>query len=73
MEGLSTPIGENNIGNQMLKKMGWMGGGLGQVGNGIEEPIQIHIKRDNKGIGASEKSSHSSQPPNAMSFVKASK
>ena len=36
----------------MLKKLGWEGGSLGQQGDGIVEPIGIHIKRDNKGIGA---------------------
>lgn len=51
MEGLSKPIGEDNIGNSLLKKMGWDGGALGQRGDGILEPIDIHIKRDNKGIG----------------------
>ena len=53
MEGLSTPIGSENKGNELLKKMGWMGGALGQHGDGIVEPVGIHIKRDNKGLGAS--------------------
>ena len=35
MEGLSKPIGEDNIGNSLLKKMGWDGGALGQRGDGI--------------------------------------
>ena len=68
MEGLSRPIGSDNIGNQLLKKMGWSGGGLGQEGNGIEEPIPIHLKRDNKGIGASE---IKDVEEGGMSFVKA--
>lgn len=67
MEGLSTPIGSDNLGNQLLKKMGWSGGGLGD-GRGIEEPIQIHIKRDNKGIGATDKTVFGGKTE--MSFVK---
>lgn len=70
MEGLSTPIGNDNYGRQMLMKMGWTSGGLGQEGTGIEEPIQIHIKRDNKGIGANDASDYSGG--SGMSFVKAS-
>ena len=67
MEGLSTPLPEDNKGNLLLKKMGWEGGALGQNGSGIMEPVEIHIKRDNKGIGAN---SESQQPINtSMSFV----
>ena len=68
MEGLSTPIGNDTIGCQLLKKMGWTSGGLGQEGNGIEEPLQIHIKRDTKGIGAS--SQQSNMNCASMSFIK---
>ncbi|OAO15260.1 hypothetical protein AV274_3039 [Blastocystis sp. ATCC 50177/Nand II] len=70
MEGLSTPLPEDNKGNLLLKKMGWEGGALGQNGSGIMEPVEIHIKRDNKGIGAN---SESQQPINtSMSFVRSS-
>ena len=48
--------------------MGWTSGGLGQEGNGIEEPLQIHIKRDTKGIGAS--SQQSNMNCASMSFIK---
>ena len=33
-------IGEDNIGNRLLKMMGWQGGGLGKEGSGITEPLQ---------------------------------
>jgi len=34
-------IGDENIGNRMLKKMGWQEGeGCGNMGNGISEPVQ---------------------------------
>ena len=67
MEGLSKPIGEDNIGNSLLKKMGWDGGALGQRGDGILEPIDIHIKRDNKGIGHDHKDNE--EVHTSMSFV----
>lgn len=70
MEGLSTPLPEDNKGNLLLKKLGWEGGGLGQEGNGIVEPIGIHIKRDNKGIGANAKSQNTINT--SMSFVRSS-
>lgn len=70
MEGLSTPIGNDNIGKMLLQKMGWSEGGLGREGKGIEEPIQIHIKRDNRGIGANE-NTHYNENTN-MSFIKSS-
>ncbi|KNB42556.1 hypothetical protein JH06_3782 [Blastocystis sp. subtype 4] len=71
MEGLSKPIGEDNIGNSLLKKMGWDGGALGQRGDGILEPIDIHIKRDNKGIGHDHKDNE--EVHTSMSFVRSNK
>lgn len=70
MEGLSTPISSANKGNQMLKKLGWEGGSLGQQGQGIVEPIGIHIKRDNKGIGATTGKGNTSD--SNMCFVRSS-
>lgn len=32
-------ISENNIGNKLLKLMGWTGGGLGKAEQGIQKPI----------------------------------
>jgi len=48
------PIDENNIGNQILRKMGWSGsGGLGKRNDGIVEPVKIFGKRGQcfKGLG----------------------
>ena len=70
MEGLSTPISESNKGNILLKKFGWNGGGLGQEGDGITEPIGIRLRQDNKGIGATEK--QQTKIESDMSFVRAS-
>jgi len=45
------PVGENNIGNKMLRCMGWTGGGLGANGQGISEPIPQKIKFSRSGLG----------------------
>ena len=48
-------LGDDNIGAQMLKKMGWESGkGLGVRGTGIVEPIKAdtsNIKDKKAGIG----------------------
>lgn len=49
-------LGEDNVGHQLLKKMGWEGTGLGTKQQGIQEPIKGGEVRDKqnkyKGIGA---------------------
>jgi len=48
------PIPESNIGNQMLRGMGWEPGmGLGAQSNGIQEPIVTHIRPKYVGLGHS--------------------
>lgn len=38
------PIDDNNVGNRMLKMMGWKEGeGLGKDGTGLKAPIQVHF------------------------------
>ncbi|XP_048885108.1 NF-kappa-B-repressing factor [Brienomyrus brachyistius] len=44
-------IKEDNIGNQMLRKMGWKGGGLGRDGEGIAEPIRVKEQFSREGLG----------------------
>lgn len=45
-------IGGNNIGNQMLKAMGWTeGSGLGKAGQGIVDPIEAKMRSQNAGLG----------------------
>lgn len=52
-------IKEDNIGNQLLRKMGWKGGGLGRDGEGIAEPIKIKEQFSREGLGMDmEKSAH---------------
>ena len=48
-------IPDNNIGNMLLKKMGWVGGGVGKHGTGIAEPIKADqvIGREGLGLTAS--------------------
>lgn len=48
---LAPPIETENIGNQMLRKMGWIGGSLGSAGDGIVEPISVTIKLSRRGLG----------------------
>lgn len=46
------PIPESNLGNQMLRGMGWEPGtGLGAQSNGIQEPIVAHIHPKYVGLG----------------------
>ncbi|TSQ81007.1 NF-kappa-B-repressing factor [Bagarius yarrelli] len=44
-------IKEDNIGNQLLRKMGWTGGGLGREGEGIAEPIMVKEQFSREGLG----------------------
>ena len=48
-------IPDNNIGNMLLRKMGWSGGGVGKHGTGIAEPIKADqvIGREGFGLTAS--------------------
>ncbi|XP_069748731.1 NF-kappa-B-repressing factor isoform X3 [Narcine bancroftii] len=50
-EALKQKITEDNIGNQLLRKMGWKGGGLGKEGEGIAEPITVKEQFKREGLG----------------------
>lgn len=46
-------IGSDNVGNKLLKQMGWSEGtGLGREGQGITTPIQAEMRTAGTGIGA---------------------
>ncbi|XP_058614938.1 angiogenic factor with G patch and FHA domains 1 isoform X3 [Onychostoma macrolepis] len=46
-------IGDENKGRQMLEKMGWKRGeGLGKDGAGIKDPIQLHVRKAQSGLGS---------------------
>jgi len=47
----AAPISETNLGNKLLKSMGWTGGGLGASGQGIAQPITATIKNNKCGLG----------------------
>lgn len=50
----ATPIPETNVGNQMLRSMGWIPGtGLGRDGTGIIKPISANKRPRNQGLGYS--------------------
>lgn len=50
-EATRQEIKEDNIGNQLLRKMGWRGGGLGRDGEGIAEPIRVKEQYSREGLG----------------------
>lgn len=50
-EAKTQEIKEDNIGNQLLRKMGWTGGGLGRDGEGIAEPIRVKEQFTREGLG----------------------
>lgn len=50
-EATRQEIKEDNIGNQLLRKMGWKGGGLGRDGDGIAEPIRVKEQFSREGLG----------------------
>ncbi|CAH2315005.1 NF-kappa-B-repressing factor [Pelobates cultripes] len=50
-EASKQQIKEDNIGNQLLRKMGWTGGGLGKAGEGIAEPISVTEQFHREGLG----------------------
>ncbi|CAL9707175.1 unnamed protein product [Knipowitschia caucasica] len=51
VEDMRQTIKEDNIGNQLLRKMGWKGGGLGRDGEGIAEPIKVKEQFSREGFG----------------------
>ena len=47
----SEAIPESNIGNKLLKAMGWKGGGVGKKGTGIAEPVNVEAVINREGLG----------------------
>ncbi|XP_020247500.1 SUPPRESSOR OF ABI3-5 isoform X2 [Asparagus officinalis] len=46
-------IDESNVGNRMLRNMGWQEGlGLGKDGSGIKEPVLANVADDRAGLGS---------------------
>ncbi|KAF7831223.1 SUPPRESSOR OF ABI3-5 isoform X1 [Senna tora] len=49
-------IDENNVGNRMLRNMGWQEGlGLGKDGSGMKEPVQAQASDSRAGLGSQQK------------------
>ncbi|XP_029463470.1 NF-kappa-B-repressing factor [Rhinatrema bivittatum] len=57
-EAYRQQIKEDNIGNQLLRKMGWRGGGLGKEGEGIAEPICVKEQFAREGLGLDQEKSN---------------
>ncbi|XP_077588300.1 NF-kappa-B-repressing factor [Stigmatopora nigra] len=58
LDDTSCEIKEDNIGNRILRKMGWTGGGLGRHGEGITKPVRveaIRFSRTGFGLDATKK------------------
>ena len=55
----SDVIPDSNIGNKLLKMMGWSGGGLGKNSQGIAEPVSVSSVIRRAGLGMAEKTGHS--------------
>jgi len=50
-----TRIPDSNVGSQLLKKMGWTGGGVGRDDNrGIEEPVSLVAVVNRAGLGSTQ-------------------
>ncbi|KAK9270073.1 hypothetical protein L1049_025647 [Liquidambar formosana] len=51
-------IDESNVGNRMLRSMGWQEGlGLGKDGSGMIEPVQAQAMENRAGLGSQQKKS----------------
>jgi len=51
IEDIVSAIPSSNIGAQMLKKLGWCGGGVGKDGQGIAEPVTMKTVVQREGLG----------------------
>ncbi|XP_053380390.1 uncharacterized protein LOC123559200 [Mercenaria mercenaria] len=49
--GSNDVIPDSNIGNMLLRKMGWVGGGCGKDGTGIAEPVKAEMIIGREGLG----------------------
>ncbi|PRP82866.1 hypothetical protein PROFUN_04729 [Planoprotostelium fungivorum] len=47
----AAPIAPDNIGNRLLRGMGWDGGGLGSDGQGMVTPVVAIVKQKRTGLG----------------------
>ncbi|GFS03228.1 NF-kappa-B-repressing factor [Elysia marginata] len=47
----SDALTDDNVGNKMLRKMGWSGGGVGKDGSGIAEPVSLKSVYNREGLG----------------------
>jgi len=56
-------LGERNIGNQMMRRMGWKEGeGLGKDACGIVAPIEVSLRTERAGLGSADLSKYAVDP-----------
>ncbi|KAL1457762.1 hypothetical protein WDU94_007956 [Cyamophila willieti] len=66
------PVSDMSVGSQLLKKMGWeQGSGLGKMGQGTRNPIQVDNQSGYLGLGA-QKQEMREEGESYMSFLKRS-
>lgn len=57
-ENTSTKLAEDNIGQKLMKLMGWSGGGLGKAQQGIVEPVTVKQQLSRSGLGLNPETSN---------------
>ena len=60
-EGLNRRLTQDNVGFQLLEKMGWTGGGLGG-GGGLIEPIMLKDNSGSRGLGYAKSTEEPGKP-----------
>ncbi|XP_046362268.2 uncharacterized protein LOC124139321 [Haliotis rufescens] len=66
VEKVKCEIPDSNIGNKMLRKMGWVGGGVGKNGTGRAEPVLVEQVIKRAGIGHSKEKGMSGDTMNRI-------
>eukprot|EP01102_Stenamoeba_stenopodia_P006394 TRINITY_DN174_c0_g1_i9.p1 TRINITY_DN174_c0_g1~~TRINITY_DN174_c0_g1_i9.p1 ORF type:complete len:731 (+),score=171.98 TRINITY_DN174_c0_g1_i9:466-2658(+) len=61
------PLGEENVGMKMMKKLGWKEGeGLGKFNSGITAPVEAELRTERAGLGSVEESASTNERDRIM-------